>query len=86
MATTEVAEAETQAIHDAWDANTVRLQIEQDKLTGSDGSCKLTATGCLAYYQEIQAVVNYGLRLGLTVVINDTTLPRRRGRGPRRPG
>jgi hypothetical protein len=75
MATTEVAEAETQAIHDAWDANTVRLQIAQDKLIGIDGSCKLAATGCLAYYEEVQAVANYALRLGLTVVINDTTLP-----------
>jgi hypothetical protein len=74
-ATIAVAEAEVQAIHDAWNANTVRLQIEQDELTGADGSCKLTSTGCLAYYQEIQTVVNYALGLGLTVVINDTTLP-----------
>jgi hypothetical protein len=76
-ATMAVAEAEVQAIHDAWNANTVRLQIEQDELTGADGSCKLTTgSSCLAYYQEIQAVVNYALQLQqpqLTVVINDTT-------------
>ena len=74
-ATIAAAEAEVQAIHDAWNGNTVRLQIEQDELTRADGSCKLTSTGCLAYYQEIQTVVNYALGLGLTVVINDTTLP-----------
>lgn len=75
-ATTQVAEAEVQAIHDAWNANTVRLQIAQDELTGADGSCKLnTGSSCLAYYQEIQTVVNYALTLNppLTVVINDTT-------------
>jgi hypothetical protein len=79
-ATTAVAEAEVQAIDDAWNANTVRLQIEQDKLTGADGSCSLTSGPCFAYYQEIQNVVNYALSLGvqvpgqpLTVVINDTT-------------
>jgi endoglucanase len=72
-ATIQVAEAEVQAIHDAWHANTVRLQIVQDELAGTDGSCALTADGCLAYYQEIQAVTNFALGLGLTVVINDTT-------------
>ncbi len=79
-ATVSVAEAEVQAVHDAWNGNTVRLQIEQDELTGADGSCKLTTgSSCLAYYQEIQTVVNYALQLPppnqLTVVINDTTLP-----------
>jgi hypothetical protein len=79
-ATTAVAEAEVQAIDDAWNANTVRLQIEQDELTGADGSCSLTSGPCSAYYQEIQNVVNYALSLPgqgpgqpLTVVINDTT-------------
>jgi hypothetical protein len=74
-ATVQVAEAEVQAAHDTWHANTVRLQISQDRLTGADGSCTLTDSGCLAYYQEIQAVTNFALGLGLTVVINDTTLP-----------
>jgi aryl-phospho-beta-D-glucosidase BglC (GH1 family) len=76
-----VAEAQVQAIHDSWNANTVRLQIAQDELTGADGSCKLTpGSSCLAYYQEIQTVVNYALQLQplppsnqFTVVINDTT-------------
>jgi hypothetical protein len=65
-ATIRVAEAEVQAIHDAWHANTVRLQIQQDKLTSASGS---------GYYWEIRSVVNYALGLGLTVAINDTTLP-----------
>jgi len=77
--TIAVAEAELQAIDASWNANTVRLQIEQDELTGADGSCKLTpGSSCLAYYQEIQTVVTYALTQlpkPLTVVINDTTLP-----------
>lgn len=72
-ATTQVTDAEVRAVHDAWHANTVRLQIAQDKLTYANGSCPLTRAGCLGYYREIKAVVNYALSLGLTVVINDTT-------------
>jgi hypothetical protein len=74
--TVAVAEAELQAIDAAWNANTVRLQIAQDELTGADGSCSLSSGSCLAYYQEIQTVVNYALYQlpkPLTVVINDTT-------------
>lgn len=74
-ATTAVAWAQVRAVHDAWHANTVRLQIEQDKLTSADGSCSVTSGVCLAYYQEIQAVTNLALGLGLTVVINDDTEP-----------
>lgn len=74
-ASAKVAEAQVLAASAGWRANTVRLQIAQDKLTHADGRCPLRSRGCLAYYDEIRGVVDYALRLGLAVVINDTTEP-----------
>lgn len=73
--TVKIAEAQVQAAHDAWHATAVRLQIEQDELTAPDGSCPLTTPGCLGYFREIKQVVGFALKLGLVVVVNDTTLP-----------
>lgn len=72
-ASARVAEAQVLAARDAWHVNTVRLQIAQDKLTFATGSCPLTQSGCLLYYDEVLRVVRYALHLGLNVVINDTT-------------
>jgi hypothetical protein len=49
-------------------ANTVRLQILQDKLAGAGGH-RYSA----AYMADIRAVVSQGLALGLTVVLNAQT-------------
>ena len=51
-----------------WHANTVRLQVEQDKLVGAQGNAYSAA-----YMTDVKSVVSYARSLGLTVVINDQT-------------
>lgn len=51
-----------------WHADTIRLQVEQDHLTGYNGRLLDDR-----YFGYVKRVVNYGLRLGLTVVVNDQT-------------
>lgn len=73
MSTTQL-EAEISAVHDFWNSNTVRLQVEQDKLVWKSGNCPInTDPVCGPYKAQIQTVVNYALGLGLNVVINDQT-------------
>jgi cellulase (glycosyl hydrolase family 5) len=58
------------AVRNQWHSNTVRLQVEQDKLVGTDGRHYSAA-----YMQNIRGAVNYALAQGLTVVVNDQTEP-----------
>ncbi len=51
-----------------WHANTVRLQIMQDRLVGAEGR-----RFDRRYMDAIRAVTDYALHLGLTVVLNAQT-------------
>jgi hypothetical protein len=51
-----------------WNANTIRLQIEQDKLVGQNGG-KLNST----YAGAINQIIGHALRRGENVVINAQT-------------
>ena len=51
-----------------WHANTVRLQVIQDKLVGAGGH-----TFRPAYMGYVRRLVTFGLHLRLTVVLNDQT-------------
>jgi hypothetical protein len=51
-----------------WHANTIRLQVTQDRLVGADG--KHFRPG---YMADVRAVTDYGLCLGLTIVLNART-------------
>ena len=63
-------EAQIKAIAEGWCGNTVRLQIEQDKLVGVDGT-----TLDMAYLDFVKAIISYAEQQGLAVVINDQTEP-----------
>lgn len=52
----------------SWNANTVRLQVAQDRLVGANGNRINTA-----YMAAVEKIVNYSLSKGLYVVINATT-------------
>ncbi|HTT54362.1 MAG TPA: cellulase family glycosylhydrolase [Streptosporangiaceae bacterium] len=54
----------------SWHANGVRLQVEQDKLVGQNGRAYSRA-----YMADVESAVDYGLSLGLYVVINCQTEP-----------
>jgi hypothetical protein len=56
------------AARDYWKANTIRLQIEQDRAVGSQGHIWNRH-----YMYFVRTVVDYGLSIGLTVVLNDQT-------------
>lgn len=63
-------EAQIKAIADGWCGNTVRLQIEQDMLVGTDGDTLNTA-----YLGFVKTIVSYAKQQGLAVVLNDQTEP-----------
>ena len=66
--TVGMMERQMHAARNYWKANTIRLQILQDRLRGADGR-----TLNQHYLYFIKQVVNYGIRIGLTVVLNDQT-------------
>jgi hypothetical protein len=73
MSTTQL-EAELQAVASSWNSDTVRLQVEQDKLVWKSGNCPIsTDPVCGPFFQQIKDVTNFALGLGLKVVINDQT-------------
>jgi cellulase (glycosyl hydrolase family 5) len=61
-------ENQIRAAKDDWHANTIRLQVIQDKLVGADGHHYRPA-----YMAYVRQVTNFGLRLGLTMVLNAQT-------------
>jgi hypothetical protein len=65
-------EAQILASRRTWHANTVRLQIVQDKLVGANGKSFSSA-----YMGNVRSIVHYAESLGLRVVINDQTEPSR---------
>lgn len=60
------AQAQIGAIAGAWHGNTVRFQIAQDTLLGSDGA---------SYLSDIRRIVSCAKSAGLVVVLNDNTEP-----------
>lgn len=64
----QMMENQIHAARFSWFANTVRLQIVQDKLVTQNGK-----TLDPVYLRDIQVIVRYALNLGLYVVINPQT-------------
>jgi hypothetical protein len=66
--TVAMIERQERAARDHWKANTIRLQILQDRLVGGKGN-----TWNRHYFYFVRKGISYALSLGLTVVINDQT-------------
>jgi Cellulase (glycosyl hydrolase family 5) len=61
-------EGELATAKHAYHANTIRLQVTQDRLVGHDGRHL-----DYGYLYDVEAVTNYGRSLGLTMVLNAQT-------------
>lgn len=66
--TVAMIERQERAARDHWKANTIRLQILQDRAVGGKGTIWNKH-----YFYYVRKGVNYALSLGLKVVINDQT-------------